>query len=173
MSSNTTLYSYSFKSIKAYLYAMAFVAGNILLPWLVHLIPNGGPILLPIYFFTLIAAYKYGIITGLLTAFCSPLINSLLMGMPAPAILPVILIKSSLLAIAAAYAAQYFQKVSIFILLIVVFSYQIFGTLIEWAIVKDFFLAVQDFRLGLPGMGLQVIGGWAILSGRISKSKSE
>ena len=83
--------------------------------------------------------------------------------MPILAFLPVILIKSTLLAIAAAYAAKYFQKVSILILVLVVLSYQIVGTLAEWAIVQNFYLAVQDFRMGLIGMGVQVLGGYVVL----------
>ena len=164
MSTNSKLYDYSFATAKTYLYAALFIAGNLLLPQLAHFVPNGGPAFLPIYFFTLIAAYKYGIRTGLLTAVLSPVINSMLFGMPVVAMLPIILIKSSLLAIAAAYAARYFQKVSLPILLLVVLSYQIVGTLIEWAMVKDFMLAVQDFRIGLPGMGLQVVGGYFLLT---------
>ncbi len=163
MSTNTKLYAYSFSSVKTYLFALLFVAGNLLLPQLAHLVPNGGPTLLPIYFFTLIAAYKYGLKTGLLTAILSPVLNHLIFGMPILAFLPVILIKSTLLAIAAAYAAKYFQKVSILILVLVVLSYQIVGTLAEWLIVQDFFIAVQDFRLGLIGMAVQVLGGFVVL----------
>lgn len=86
---------------------MLFVAGNILLPQLCHLVPLGGPTLLPIYFFTLIAAYKFGLRVGLLTAILSPVINHLLFGMPAAAVLPAILIKSGLLALATAAVARY------------------------------------------------------------------
>ncbi len=164
MKTTATYHNLSFTEAKTYFFATLFVAGNIILPQLAHFIPNGGPMLLPIYFFTLIAAYKFGIRTGLLTAVLSPVINSLLFGMPMLAMLPIILIKSSLLAIAAAYAAQYLKKVSILTLIAVVLSYQFVGTLIEWAIVKDFIVAVQDFRIGLPGMALQIIGGWLILS---------
>lgn len=161
--STIKLYNYSFTSIKTYLFAGLFVAGNIILPQLAHTLPNGGPMFLPIYFFTLIAAYKYGMKTGLLTAILSPVINSLLFGMPVLAMLPIILIKSSLLATAAAFAAKHFQKISIVILLMVVLSYQIIGTLVEWAMVQNFWLAVQDFRIGLPGMAIQVLGAYAIL----------
>jgi hypothetical protein len=47
--------------------------------------------------------------------------------------------------------------------LVVVLSYQFAGTLIEWAIVKDFYVAVQDFRLGIPGMLVQLFGGYGLL----------
>ena len=65
-------------SAKTYLFTIVFVVGNLLLPQLAHLIPQGGLIFLPIYFFTLIAAYKYGIHVGVLTAILSPLVNNLL-----------------------------------------------------------------------------------------------
>ena len=62
--------------------------GNISLPQIFHLIPQGGIIWLPIYFFTLVGAYKYGWKVGLLTAVLSPTVNSLLFGMPMLASLP-------------------------------------------------------------------------------------
>ena len=98
METSAKLYSLSFSNVKTYLFAFLFVAGNIALPQLCHLVPMGGPTLLPIYFFTLIAAYKFGFRVGLLTALLSPVINHLLFGMPAAAALPVLLIKSGLLA---------------------------------------------------------------------------
>ena len=62
------LYALSFSQAKTYFVAALFILGNIVLPQLCHLIPQGGMILLPIYFFTLIGAYKYGWRVGLLTA---------------------------------------------------------------------------------------------------------
>lgn len=94
METSAKLYSLPFGNVKTYLFALLFVAGNIALPQLCHLVPAGGPTLLPIYFFTLIAAYKYGFKVGLLTALLSPVINHLLFAMPAAAVLPAILIKS-------------------------------------------------------------------------------
>lgn len=98
METSAKLYSLPFGNVKTYLFVLLFVAGNIALPQLCHLVPAGGPTLLPIYFFTLIAAYKYGFKVGLLTALLSPVINHLLFAMPAAAVLPAILIKSGLLA---------------------------------------------------------------------------
>ena len=152
MKTSAKLYSLSFSNVKTYLFALLFVVGNIALPQICHLVPAGGPTLLPIYFFTLIAAYKYGFKVGLLTAILSPVINHLLFGMPAAAVLPAILIKSGLLAGAAALAAHYVKNISLLALLGVVLSYQIVGTAFEWALSRDFLLAVQDFRLGIPGM---------------------
>ena len=66
----------SLGNYKTYMLASIFVIGNLVFPQLAHLIPQGGYILLPIYFFTLIAAYKYGLFVGMLTAISSPLINN-------------------------------------------------------------------------------------------------
>lgn len=163
METTAKLYSLSYNQLKTYLFSILFVVGNLVLPQLYHLVPGGGLIWLPIYFFTLIAAYKYGVTVGLLTAVLSPLANYLLFGMPpAPVLLP-ILIKSSMLAIAAAIAAKYFGKVSLIGIVLAVLSYQVVGTLLEWAIVKDFFVAIQDFRIGLPGILIQIFGGYAVL----------
>ena len=149
-------YSLNYSDIKTYLAASLFIVGNILFPQLFHLIPQGGITWLPIYFFTLIGAYKYGWKVGLLTAILSPVINSLLFGMPMPVALPAILLKSILLAISAGWAAQHFGRISISILVVVVLSYQIVGTLGEWIYVGNFFKAIQDFRIGILGMCLQV-----------------
>ncbi|MCQ4873824.1 MULTISPECIES: ECF transporter S component [Odoribacteraceae] len=160
MEAAVKLYSLDYNNVKTYLTALLFVAGNMILPQIFHLVPQGGITWLPIYFFTLVAAYKYGWKVGLLTGVLSPVINSLFFGMPAFGLLPVILLKSVLLAMAAGFAAYRFQRVSLLVLLGVVLFYQVLGTLGEWAIEGSFFVAVQDFRIGLPGMALQVIGGY-------------
>lgn len=148
---------------RTYLFAFAFIAGNLLLPQLVHTVPRGGLIFLPIYFFTLIAGYKFGYKVGLLTAIFSPLVNHLLFGMPPAAVLPIILIKSTLLAFAAAAIANKYRQVSIYHLLLVVLGYQLIGSTIEWAMTQSFTAATQDFTIGIPGMLIQIIGGWIIL----------
>ena len=160
---SVTLYSLEYKEAKTYLYAALFVAGNIVLPQVCHLLPAGGPTWLPIYFFTLIGAYKYGWRTGLLTAVASPLANSLLFGMPAAAVLPGVLLKSCLLALIAGWTAARFRRTTLLLLAAVVVAYQTVGTLGEWALSGSFLTAVQDFRLGVPGMLLQVVGGWVFL----------
>ena len=119
------LYSLDYSNVKTYWAASLFIIGNILFPQLFHLIPQGGITWLPIYFFTLIGAYKYGWKVGLLTAVLSLAINSLLFSMPAPATLPVILLKSVLLAIAAGWTAQHFRRISVIMLIGVVFAYQV------------------------------------------------
>ena len=128
------LYSTGYREAKTYLAAALFVAGNIVLPQICHLVPQGGLRWLPIYFFTLVGAYKYGWRVGLLTALLSPVVNSALFGMPAAAMLPVILL-----------------------------FYQLFGSLGEWAWTGSAEAALQDIRIGLPGMLAQVFAGYAVL----------
>lgn len=163
------LYSLGYSQLKTYLIAFAFVVGNILLPQLAHTVPQGGFIFLPIYFFTLVAAYKYGWKAGLVTAVLSPIVNHLLFGMPPLAVLPAILTKSIFLALTAGIAAGYFKRISIPILCLVILAYQLFGTLVEWALIGNFFKAVQDFRVGVPGMLLQMFGGYFIINYFIRK----
>lgn len=166
MQSSTTLrlYSLEYSNVKTYMFASLFIIGNVALPQFMHLIPQGGLIWLPIYLFTLVGAYKYGWKVGLLTAIASPLVNSLLFGMPAVHSLPAIILKSVLLAIFAGMAAGKFQKASLWMLALVVLSYQTIGTLGEWIMKGDLFLAMQDFRIGVPGMLLQIFGGWVIIN---------
>lgn len=163
------LYALDYRDIKAYIATSVFILGNLLLPQLLHLIPNGGITFLPIYFFTLIAAYKYGWKVGILTAVLSPLLNHLLFGMPPLHLLSAILIKSTLLAVTAGLAASYFKRISIPVLIGVILTYQITGTFAEWAIEGSFYTAVQDFRIAIPGMLLQVFGGYAVIKYLIYK----
>lgn len=154
---------FALSDVRTYTWGALFIIGNMVLPQLCHLVPDGGKIFLPIYFFTLIASYKYGLKVGLLTAILSPLCNHLLFGMPPSAMLPVILVKSSLLTFAAAYVAGRNRSLSLLHILVVVLAYQVVGGMAEWGLTGEWQAAVQDFRLGYPGMLLQVILGWAVL----------
>ncbi len=167
--SSVKLYSLSYQDIRTYIVAIIFIVGNVLLPQLCHLIPNGGLIFLPIYFFPLLAAYKSGWKAGVLTDIFSPLANTLLFGMPAMAALPVIMMKSVLLATIAGYAAYRFNKINLSIIAGVVLSYQVIGGLFELAYTGSFTTALQDFRIGIPGMLLQIIGGYILIKYLLKK----
>ena len=161
--SSIKLYSLNYNESKTYIAAALCILGNIALPQLCHMVPQGGMILLPIYFFTLIGAYKYGWKVGLMTAILSPVINHLAFGMPAAAVLVPILAKSTILALTAGYVASHTKKVTIALLAGVVLTYQLAGGLFEWAYTSSFAAAVQDFRLGVPGMLLQIAGGYLFI----------
>ena len=157
------LYSLKYNDTKSYIAAALFVLGNILLPQLCHLMPQGGMVWLPIYFFTLVGAYKYGWKVGLMTAIISPLVNHLLFGMPAAAVLVPILVKSTILAVTAGFVASRYGKVSILALAAVVATYQIAGGVFEWAWTGSIAAAMQDFQLGIPGMLTQIVGGYLFI----------
>ncbi len=159
----------SFSESKTYILTALFIIGNIALPQMFHLIPNGGITWLPIYFFTLVGAFTCGWRVGIMTALLSPVVNSLLFGMPPVALLPAIMLKSTTLALCASLAAQRFQKASLLVLAGVVLSYQLIGGAGEWIITGKFSAACQDFSIGVPGMLLQVFGGWLIINKLIQK----
>ena len=163
MEKEIKIYNLDFDQLKTYLFVTLFVAGNIIFPQLCHLIPNGGDIFLPIYFFTLIASYKYGMKVGVMTAVLSPAVNSILFGMPAAAVVPSIMIKSVFLAIAASWVAEKSNKVSLWSVLLVILSYQLFGSLVEWIMTGSLYAAAVDFRLGVPGMLIQWLGGFLFI----------
>ena len=167
--SSIKLYSLNYNNSKTYIAATLFILGNIALPQICHLVPQGGMILLSIYFFTLIGAYKYGWKVGLMTALLSPVLNHLLFGMPAAAVLAPILVKSTILALTAGYVASHSKKVSIALLAGVVLAYQVAGGLFEWAYTSSFAAAIQDFKLGIPGMLLQIVGGYLFIKHLLKK----
>ena len=168
-SSSTALYNLSLTQGKSYLFATLFIIGNIVFPQLCHLYPKGGLIILPIYFFTLIASYKYGVKVGLITAILSPLINHVFFGMPPAATLPIILVKSSILAIAASVVARKFNRVALLGVTLAVVAYQLLGGLVEWGINGSVQAALQDIWLGYPGIFIQILGGYAVLKYLLKK----
>jgi uncharacterized membrane protein len=151
------------KKIQLYSFVFLFTAGNIIFPYICHTIPNGGKILLPLFFFTLIASYKFGLKVGLLTAIISPLFNNLLFGNPPSAMLFDIISRSVLLAFIASYISKKTKKISLVLLTAVVLSYQLVGGLTKWMIDGSFQSSYASFLIGIPGMVLQVILGFAIL----------
>lgn len=169
MQSSLQSQTLSFGSTRTYLVAFLFIMGNVFLPQLVHLLPQGGMIWLPIYFFTLVGTCTYGWRVGLLTVLVSPLANSLFWDMPAAASLPAIMLKSVLLVFFSVFFARRHNKVTVISLIIVVLGYQTAGSLGEWALQGDFALACQDFRMGIPGMIVQIFGGWAVINHLIDR----
>ena len=70
---------------------------------------------------------------------------------------------------AAGVAANYFKRISIPVLLLVVLSYQLMGTFAEWLIIGNFNAVIQVFRRVIPGMSLQVFGGFLFIKYLIRK----
>ena len=164
MDATLRLHSLPFSSVRTYLTAALFVIGNIALPQLLHLVPQGGVTWLPIYFFTLVGAYKYGWRGGLLTALAAPGVHSLLFGTPPGGALSGLRPQTGLPAPPAGGTASRFNKATMLMLVAVVLGYQVLGTLGEWVMKADIYAACQDFRIGIPGMLFQIIGGWIMIN---------
>lgn len=144
-------------------FSAVFALGNLTVPMLLHGVPNGGQIFLPLFFFTLVAAWQFGLWSGLLVAVASPLLSHLLTGMPLAAMLPVVLTKSVALALAAAGLARATRKVHFLGILGTVLAMQAAGFLAERFAGLPVPASLNMLRMSLPGMAIMVIGGWAAL----------
>jgi len=163
METTARLYTLNFDEAKTYLWATVFVACNLVLPQVFHLIPQGGVIFSPLSLVILVGAYKFGWKTGLLAALLSPVVNHLLTGMPAAEVMPVMALKLAVLAMVAGLAAQHFKTVSLPLLIGVVLVSMAIGCLGEFALTGGIEATITDFTIGWPGLLLQVIGAWLIL----------
>ena len=163
MESNVRLYAFNYDEAKTYLWATVFVACNLVLPQVFHLIPQGGVIFSPLSLVILAGAYKFGWKTGLLAALLSPLVNHLLTGMPAMTTLPVMTLKLAVLALVAGLTAQHFKTVSLPLIIGVVLVSMAIGCLGELLLTGGIAATIADFTIGWPGLLLQVFGAWLIL----------
>ena len=149
--------------LKLYAFSALFAAGNLLVPLALHTVPNGGPMFLPLFFFTLVAGWQFGALAGVIVALVSPVLNHLLAAMPTAAMLPVVLTKSVVLALAAVILARSTKKVSLWGLALAVVLMQTIGFGAElvsgtpWAVDLDLLV------LSVPGMLIMVFGGYTVL----------
>ena len=163
MEANVKLYALNYDEAKTYLWATVFVACNLILPQVFHLIPQGGIIFAPLSLVILAGAYKFGWKTGLLAALASPLVNHAITGMPAWEVMPVMTLKLAVLALVAGFAAQRFKTVSLPLLIGVVLVSLAIGCLGEFILTGGIAATIADFTIGWPGLLLQVFGTWLIL----------
>lgn len=163
MEASVRLYTLNYDEVKTYLWAAVFVACNMVLPQVFHLIPQGGIVFAPLSLVILAGAYKLGWRTGLLAAVASPLVNNLVFGLPAWGVLQVMMQKLVVLALAAGLTAQYFRRVTLPLLVGVVLVSDLIGGLGEWMLTGGIAATVQDFTIGWPGLLLQVAGAYLIV----------
>ena len=163
MVASVKLYSLNYDEVKTYMWAAVFVACNLVLPQVCHLVPQGGVIFSPLSLVILAGSYKLGWKTGLLAALLSPLVNHLLTGMPQWDVMPVMPLKLAVLALAAGLTAQRFQTVSLPLLVAVVLVSEVVGGLGELLITGGIEATIADFVIGWPGLLLQVVGTWLLL----------
>jgi hypothetical protein len=147
---------------RLYLATAAMVAGNLALPFALHQIPDAGRMFLPIFFFTLVAGWRFGAQAALLTAVLSPLANHFLTGMPPTPALQGIIVQSALLGVLAAMAAARWGKPTLALLALVVLAHQAL-VLVPTLLHAGWHLCLTALRFRLPGLLLQVLGGFAVL----------
>lgn len=163
MEASVRLYALNYDEVKTYMWTAVFVACNLVLPQMFHLIPQGGVIFSPLSLVILAGAYKFGWKTGLLAALLSPLVNHSLTGMPAWEVLPVMTLKLAVLAVVAGLVAQQFKAVSVLLLIGVVLASKAIGGMGELLLTGGIDATTADFIVGWPGLLLQVVGTWLIL----------
>ena len=147
---------------RLYLASAAMVAGNVLLPFALHQIPEGGRMFLPIFFFTLVAGWRFGAKAAVLTALLSPLANHFLTGMPPAPMLQEIILQSALLGCLGALAASRWARPTLALLALVVLAQQAV-VLVPTLAHAGWQPCVAALRFRLPGLLLQVLGGFAVL----------
>lgn len=157
------------KSHTASLLSALFIAANIGLPHLFHLIPGGGVMFLPIYFFTAFAAVSYGKWSGILTGVMSPLLGFLIFGAPKAFMIPDMVLKGVLLSYTLHYfltrAKMTFRDNTIAQVIAIptaVLTAWMAAGLLEMVIGKGE-AAFLDFFTGIPGLIMMTIAGWLAL----------
>jgi hypothetical protein len=153
----------SLRDVRLYGLVAVFAAGNLLLPMAVHTVPQGGLIFLPIFFCTLLAAYRFGLAAGVMTAVVSPVLNHALTGMPPAEMLVPVLAKSLLLAAIAVFLARRTGRLSPLWLFVAAAGMQVAGFAIDISRGVSSAVALDTLRLGIPGVLMMAFGGYAVL----------
>ena len=169
MEASVKLYTLNFDEARTYLWAALFVVSGMVLPQVFHLIPQGGIIFAPLSLVILAGAYKFGWKTGLMAAVATPLVNNLVFGLPAWGVLQVMMVKLVILALVAGLTAQWFNKVTLPLLIGVVLASEALGALTELLLTGGIAATIQDFTVGWPGQLLHVFGTYLIIHGLARK----
>jgi hypothetical protein len=117
---------------------------------------------LPIFFFTLIAGWRFGAKAAVLTAVLSPLANHFLTGMPPAQMLQGIILQSALLGCLAAIAASRSARPTLTLLAGVVLAAQALA-LLPVLLQAGWQAGLAALQFRLPGLLLQILGGYAVL----------
>lgn len=152
----------SLRSAQAWIWAAAFVAGNLIMPHICHLVPLGGKMFLPIMLFTMVAAVRFGMGCALVTALASPLAGYALFGAPSGDILTAVIVKSVVIALAFGLWRQYKGFAALSLAGLVV-ACQLICLPIEGALLFGFATSWNDLLLSVPGMVLQWIVAMAVV----------
>ena len=148
--------------LETWLYAALFIAANVLLPQLFHLLGLGGAIFIPILFFTLLAAVRYGAVCAVVTATLSPLVSFALTGMPVAPVMWVLMIKGVAMAGAASLLIKPEQTIRLWQVAVVALTAQLVGMAAQGLFFGGFALAWSAVMIAMPGIAIQIAGVWAV-----------
>lgn len=150
----------SFTQARFYLASTILIAGNILLPMVLHQFGNAGQIFLPLYFFSLLGGLLYGWKVGLTVGLLSPLASFLFTHMPPIPILNFVILKSVILGAGAGKLSRIFSGKSLYFSSFLALSLmQIFGVAVMYWVINNWRMASADLSIGYPGLILMLVVG--------------
>ena len=158
----------NFSDLILYFWATTLVIANILLIYFVHQVNVSGvvlgKILLPIYFFTLIAGGRFGWKCGLIVGLVTPIISNLVSGIPMAPVLYFVIFKSVVLGVTSGLLVnRESYKASFLDLVKIVFVYQALGSMFIFVFSHNLNMALMDVYIGWPGLIIQLIAGRVFL----------
>jgi len=165
ISAKITVFPYELKFTNKKLYAIVaiFVALDVAIPWLFHMIhPMAGPTFLPMFFFILLAGIIFGWRAGILVGILTPLVSYSICGMPVVAILPRVLVECTIYGLAAGLlyeklgrrvlwatvGAIILGRIAAMLAMLVIYS---------GAAINPMAMAWKTAKIGWPGIAVQII----------------
>lgn len=150
-----------FSDIRLYACVGLFVALDVAVPWLCHIIhPLAGPVFLPMFFFVLLAGILFGWRAGVLVGLLTPLVSYGISGMPLPQTLPRIITEAAFYGLAAGLLRGHF-KLGVLASLIGAIIVGRLAALAWMSLIlggsHSATMAWQATKLGWPGIALQLI----------------
>ena len=123
-----------------------------------------GKVLLPIYFFTLIAGARFGWRCGLIVGLVTPIVSNFISGMPMAPVLYFVIFKSVVLGVASGLLVNRENRTASFLDLVkIVFVYQALGSMFIFVFSHNLNMALMDVYIGWPGLIIQLIAGRVFL----------
>lgn len=163
----------SFTQARFYLASTFLIAGNILLPMVLHQFGNAGQIFLPLYFFSLLGGLLYGWKVGLTVGLFSPLLSFLFTHMPPMPILNFVILKSVILGAWAGKLSRIFSRKSLYFSSFLALTLmQVFGVAAIFWLTKNWRMATADLVIGYPGIMLMLVFG-PLIAGKLEAHGSK
>ena len=150
----------SFTQARFYLASTFLIAGNILLPMVLHQFGAAGQIFLPLYFFSLLGGLLYGWKVGLTVGLLSPLASFLFTHMPPMPILNFVILKSVVLGIGAGKLSRVVSEKGLYLSsFLALCLMQIAGISVMFLLTNNWRRSTADLVIGYPGLMLMLFVG--------------